>query len=200
MITAEQVVRLVKCRIGIEKDGREWLLEMMPKHAVCAEIGVFWGAFSRLILRITKPSELHLIDPWHYQPSLGDALYGGVSGSQQRMDTIHASVVRHLGKRANVRIHRATSLIAVSQFPDNYFDWLYVDGDHSYGGATADLVEYRRKLKPGGLIAGDDYARNPKGWMRDSVTRAVDDILANGMYECIELYPQTHQFVLRRPI
>jgi hypothetical protein len=44
---------------------RRWrLLEQMPKGAVCAEIGVFNGDFSRHILRVTKPRELHLIDGW----------------------------------------------------------------------------------------------------------------------------------------
>jgi hypothetical protein len=200
MIQAANIVHMVKRYVGMEKDGREWLLEMMPKHSVCAEIGVFWGEFSRLILKKVEPKLLHLIDPWQYQPdpSLTKALYGGVSGSQKRMDEIHHSVVRHLGRRENVVIHRAPSLIAVNQFPDNYFDFIYVDGDHSYEGATADLEQYRSKVKPGGFLAGDDYARNPNGWMKDSVTRAVDDIIAYGLYEEVELCPQTHQFILRK--
>jgi hypothetical protein len=201
MIQAANVLHMIKRYVGIEKDGREWLLEMMPKHSVCAEIGVFWGMFSRLILKIVEPKILHLIDPWLYQPdpSLAQALYGGVSGSQKRMDQIHDNVVRHLGHRKNVTIHRVPSLTAVNQFSDNSFDWIYVDGDHSYEGATADLERYRSKVKPGGFVAGDDYARNPNGWMQDSVTRAVDDIIARGLYEEVELCQQTHQFILRKP-
>jgi len=159
---------------------------------------VFWGVFSRLILKMVEPKMLHLIDPWHYQPdpSLAKACHGGVSGSQERMDEIHDYVVRHFGYRKNVMIHRTTSSIAVNQFPSDYFDWIYVDGDHSYEGATADLEQYRSKVKPGGFVAGDDYARGPK-FFKDGVTRAVNDIIARGVYEVVELYPLKHQFILR---
>ena len=30
--------------------------------------------------------------------------------------------------------------------------------------------------------------------MKDSLTRAVDDIIARGLYEKVELSPETHQF------
>ena len=50
-----------------EKDDREWLLKRLPKRSVCAEIGVYEGRFSELILRIARPRKLHLIDPWKYE-------------------------------------------------------------------------------------------------------------------------------------
>lgn len=206
MIQPANVVHVIKRYVGMEKDGRAWLLEMMPKHSVCAEIGVFWGVFSRLILKMVEPKMLHLIDPWRYQPDPSFA--GGISGSQKRMDEIHDNVVRHLGHRKNVTIHRTPSSIAVNQFPDDYFDWIYVDGDQSYEGVTADLEQYRSKVKSGGFVAGDDYAWNPKirlsekahGWEggKGSVTRAVDDIIARGLYEVVELCLQRQQFVFRK--
>lgn len=201
MIQPANVVHMIKRYVGMEKDGREWLLEMMPRHSVCAEIGVFWGMFSRLILKTVQPEMLHLIDPWQYQPeaTLARACHGGVSGSQQRMDEIHDNVVRHLGHRKDVTIHRTSSSLAVSQFPDDYFDWIYVDGDHFYEGVTADLEQYRSKVKPGGFVAGDDYGRAPNvAFFRDDVTRAVNDVLARGLYEVVKLCPETRQFVFRK--
>ena len=43
---------------------RSDFLSRLPKDAVCAEIGVFRGEFSRQILEIKAPRELHLIDGW----------------------------------------------------------------------------------------------------------------------------------------
>jgi len=52
---------------------------------------------------------------------------------------------------------------AADHFPNSFFDYVYIDGDHSYEGVTRDLASYFPKIKIGGLILGDDY-----GWGRVS--------------------------------
>ncbi|HZW81129.1 MAG TPA: class I SAM-dependent methyltransferase [Candidatus Deferrimicrobiaceae bacterium] len=181
-----------------EKDGREWLLRSLPKHAVCAEIGVYWGRFSELILRIARPRKLHLIDPWKYEadPVYDRSLYGGSLGQNQaRMDAIYESVVKCF-KSKRVEIHRAGSVACSSQFPDNYFDWIYIDGNHQYEFVKQDLEVYFPKVKSGGFVAGDDYGRDPNNWTRDGVTRAVDEAINNGLYEKIVI--DKNQFLLKK--
>ena len=51
---------------------RSRLLSHMPKNGIAAEIGVWEGKFSRKILLATEPRELHLIDPWLYQPEFAN--------------------------------------------------------------------------------------------------------------------------------
>ena len=192
------MLQLIRRRLGLEKDGRDWVLEMMPRNAVCAEIGVLWGVFSRRILKITKPNALHLIDPWVYRADLASQNYGtGSKNTPESMEKICDHVKRRLGTRPNVRIHRLPSLEAVELFPDNYFDWIYLDGDHRYEMARADLERYHAKVKPGGLVAGDDYAQPKRNWTQDGVTRAVDDILTTDLYERVIISPADHQFILR---
>lgn len=155
--------------------NRNELLARLPENAVCAEIGVWKGNFSAQILEQTKPRELHLVDPWRFDPSFPVRWYGGGSAkSQTDMDAIHNSVVSRFAARAEVRIHRARSADAVHEFDDNLFDWIYVDGDHSYDAVLDDLRSWRRKLKPRGLLAGDDL------WWKDesgdlSVRRALNE-------------------------
>ena len=36
-------------------------------------------------------------------------------------------------------MHRSTSAEAALTFDDEYFDWVYIDGDHSYEAVLADL-------------------------------------------------------------
>lgn len=59
--------------------------------------------------------------------------------------------------RGTVHIMRVTSDNAVSEFPDNFFDFVYIDGDHSYDQVRKDLRNYYTKVKPGGFFCGDDY-------------------------------------------
>jgi hypothetical protein len=51
------------------------------------------------------------------------------------------------------------------------------------------------KLKPHGLVAGDDYGT--PGWWQDGVTKAVDEVVASGQLE--KLIIENHQFLLGKP-
>ena len=46
---------------------------------------------------------------------------------------------------------------AVSLFTDDYFDYIFVDGDHSYEATYKDCMNYYSKLRTGGLFMGHDY-------------------------------------------
>jgi Methyltransferase domain len=198
MITVNNLVHVMKRSIGLEKDGREWLLEMMPKHAVCAEIGVYRGAFSYYILKVTKPKLLHLIDPWEAYTDPGlPPKYARENPEQKQMDEIYERVCERYNS-PQVQIHRAGSEDITQQFPDNYFDWIYLDGDHRYEGVLGDLKAFHAKVKSGGIVAGDDYARPKSNWSQDGVTRALDEILTTDLYEPIKVDAASHQFILRR--
>lgn len=181
-----------------EKDDREWLLKRLPKRAVCAEIGVYQGRFSELILRIARPRKLHLIDPWKYEtdPSYDGNFMGGLKGqSQARMDAMYETVVK-VFKSKRVDVHRAASAACSSLFPDNYFDWIYIDGNHQYQFVKQDLKLYFPKVKSGGFVAGDDYDRGPNHWSKDGVKRAVDEFVDNGL--CQKIVIDKHQFLLKK--
>ncbi len=142
--------------------NRNFLLEMMPKNSVCAELGVNKGEFSQKILDYVQPEKLHLIDPWHIKPH--NECYEGVCekfGQQV--------------KSGQVEIHKSKSQLCYDQFPDDYFDWIYVDGSHSYKSVKRDLDLYYSKIKMYGFITGDDYrfVEKRKG-LRDAVAEIAE--------------------------
>jgi hypothetical protein len=153
-----------------------WLT--IPKDAICAEIGVWRGGFSEQIMRTGRIKELHLIDPWMFRPEFPRRLYGGVSGQDQaNMDAIAESVRQKFLASPNIQIHRGPSLDFVESFPDGHFDWIYIDGDHSYQSALDDLTSWYRKVKAGHLICVDDYHwRDETG--KKSVKAAIDRFLS----------------------
>jgi hypothetical protein len=182
-----------------DRDCRDCILNRIPEHSVCAEIGVYKGDFSELILEC-EPKKLHLVDPWKFEPdpAYKSSWYGGsVGGSQAKMDTIHKSVLGRFRSAIGsglVEVHRNTSAGSCSQFPDNYFDWIYIDGNHRYEFVKLDLEMFLPKVKHHGLVAGDDYGS--AGWWQDGVTKAVDEAIASGQFEKVLI--ESHQFLLRK--
>jgi hypothetical protein len=139
----------------LRDEVRQKVLRMMPKGGVAAEIGVWKGLFSATILEETEPAELHLIDPWLYQPEHGNTMFGR-SKNADLMEKMFEEVSTRFAADARVRIHRKMSEEALTGFPDNHFDWVYIDGNHNEPFVTRDLEMSRAKVKPGGTIAGDD--------------------------------------------
>jgi len=194
------VLREFLSRARSSDDKREFLLGRLPKRSVGAEIGVWKGEFSSRMLKVVRPTKLHLIDPWQYEPSFQGPWYGGGKSSQIEMDRIFESVRARFAKEAakgQITIHRAPSQLAAQYFADGYFDWIYIDGNHQYEFVTADLKSFAAKVRPGGLVCGDDYDRPAASWHKDGVTRAVDQFLRTHEYELEEV--REHQFIIRKP-
>jgi hypothetical protein len=136
---------------------RRCFLRQMPKRCVVAEIGVWTGDFSALIDKITKPQELHLIDPWRFSPEFPERFYGGRrASSQEDMTAIQNAVRERFKENQHIAVHAMPSLEGAAAFPDGYFDWVYIDGDHSYEAVLNDLKAWAPKVKKGGFVTGDD--------------------------------------------
>ncbi len=140
-------------------ENRRLLLELMPKGAVCAEIGVWDGGFSEEILRITEPKTLHLIDPWLFQPEFSNSAFGR-EARRDTMDQQYRGVARKFKGDKRVVIHRAMSDAALTTFADGLLDWVYIDGNHNYEVVLNDLQMCLSKVKPDGIISGDDLLWN----------------------------------------
>ena len=105
-----------------------------------------------------KPNKLHLIDPWKFIPDYTWEWYGGTRAkSQHDMNTIFNMVCNRFSNDSKIEIHRLFASEASTLFEDEYFDWVYIDGDHLYDFVLADLNNYFPKVKKGGLIIGDDF-------------------------------------------
>ncbi len=135
---------------------RERLLAQMPKGAKVAEIGVWEGGFSRRILEICQPAELHLIDPWQYMPEFGNTGFGRKK-NEFLMEEKYKAVVDAFRADPRVIIHRATSAEALARMADGSLDWVYIDGNHNEPFVGEDIALCLRKVKACGIITGDDF-------------------------------------------
>ncbi|KTA83618.1 hypothetical protein VO69_04220 [Aeromonas salmonicida] len=152
------------------------LLALLPKHGVVAELGVAAGDFSRQICEICQPSKLHLVDIWGSE-RYGEALYLSVNSHFQQQQ-----------QRGEVIIHRKPSLEALESFPDETFDWVYIDTTHSYELTRDELRACARKVKSTGIIAGHDYIQgNWRSQYRYGVIEAVHEFCVEYNYRVLYL-------------
>ncbi len=117
------------------------------------EIGVQEGIFSKILRSTWKGEELYLIDRWKYESDYKDI----ANIPDEKQKEYYLSVVSKFADDRSVNIIRKDSVAAAKQFPDEYFDWIYLDADHSLKGCGNDLNAWYQKLKPGGIFAGHDY-------------------------------------------
>jgi len=113
------------------------------------EIGVQGGKFSKILCEANPEMEFYGIDPWLEYPEL--AIWGEQSGQDVGYEIAKATVP------SNCTLIRKKSMDALSDFPDNYFDFVYVDGNHEFIYATMDIHFWLQKVREGGIIAGHDY-------------------------------------------
>lgn len=111
------------------------------------ELGVAAGSFSKRMMESGKFRR-----------------FWGVDSYSDGHDTAqYKQALKRVGLRKNYHLLRMTFDEAVDLFPDAFFDFIYVDGyAHSgeEGGRT--MLNWYAKLKPGGILAGDDY--DPWRW------------------------------------
>jgi hypothetical protein len=159
---------------AVRPSAREALLQILPKESVGAEIGVWRGDFSERILKTVRPRELHLIDPWAFQPQYPNRWYGGqLAAGQAEMDAVYKEVCSRFAGNPVIKIHRRFSRELQEIFPQKSLDWIYIDGDHSKDAVKLDVYLALDVVKPGGLISGDDYH-----WRDSNGSYPVKDAIA----------------------
>lgn len=161
--------RFIELAITMPQDDVDDLLGLLQQylqrngsHPVCiVEIGTWTGKSSIAMADLVSRSggEVHCIDPWS-DPSQERTpfvmqLCTQMGGDDFLYDCFVANVGDRLGK--TIIPHRDLSEIVAKSW-DKQIDFLFIDGDHRYEEVKKDIQLWRPHMKPGGLIAGHDFA------------------------------------------
>jgi hypothetical protein len=170
---------VANCRV---LPSRELLLGSIPSGGIGAEVGVAFGDFTRLILDINRPEQLHLIDAWEterYRRGLAK-IKTDLAGEME------------MGK---VFIHQGYSTDKLEEFDDGFFDWLYIDTNHSYETTARELEIGARKTRLGGRLLGHDFCTgNPVKPVLYGVIQACNEFCVERgwQYEYLTLESDGH--------
>jgi predicted O-methyltransferase YrrM len=133
---------------------REDLYKLVSRGGRIAELGVDNGYNAAALLWICQPSELCLIDGWIAFPEFGKDF------DADEQQAKYEFVCRSATERC--RVIRARTHEAVTRFPDEYFDFVYIDASHRYEDVRQDIEDWWPKVKTGGMLAGHDYLNQVK--------------------------------------
>lgn len=117
---------------------------------VGAEVGVMRGKFSEIICQENPQLKLYAIDPWIKYDGYHDFT------ETEQFSKFYHDAVKILSKY-NCKIIRKLSMDAVKDFKDESLDFVYIDANHSLKYVVEDLVEWNKKVRKGGIIAGHDF-------------------------------------------
>lgn len=147
---------------------RRDLCQLFPsvEDAVCAELGVAEGLFSRDMLQ-WGIKKLYSVDLWESRPDRT----GDVASPQEWHNANYNNVLKLLkpfGERSEILRGPTT---AMAQYVDDFScDLVYIDADHSYQGVKNDIHSWWMKVKEGGIMAFHDYQMTHYG-----VNQAVNE-------------------------
>ena len=117
----------------------------------CVEIGSYSGEGTVVLADHFK--EVLAVDPWEngYDPN-------DVASHQCPMEDVFNAFTERTKIKGNINFSRGKSLDALEFVADGSLDLVYVDGDHRYEGALADIKGWLPKIRKGGCMTGHDFS------------------------------------------
>jgi len=146
------------------------VVKIFPNDAKFLEIGAWQGKSSSYmaveIINSKKNISFYCVDTWDGGSEM--AHYNIVkSGKLYETFTSNISSVKDY-----IIPIKLPSVSAANTFPDNYFDFIFIDGDHTYESVVNDLHAWYPKLKKNGIFAGHDYG------VKIGVAKAVNEFIS----------------------
>lgn len=197
---SKKLVRLMKEAGEIKDDllvdakvaaNRESVLERLPKGMIAAEIGVAYGAFSEKILDTMRPRKFFAIDMFDESVT---GFWGNDAFSKANMTHLewYRTKFKEEIDQGILETRKGFSCECLSQFPENYFDYIYLDAGHDYDNVKRDVQEIRRVIKPKGIIQFNDYIffdymGNEFYGVMPVVNQLVNETNSKVLYYCLSL-------------
>lgn len=144
-----------------------------------AELGVLRGDTFIYLLRRHPDLSMVGVDTWAPDWSQEDTrAEGGRTYAEHPLEGYYNALratISANGWSPRATLMRATTVAAARRVRNASLDFVFIDADHTYEGASADIDGWQRKVRPGGMLLGHDH--NPERF--PGVVRAVSERFDN---------------------
>ena len=162
---------------------RNLITEVKPK--IIIEVGVWKGASTIHMLKICRElgldTKIYCIDTW-----LGAIEFYTRQNSDRNLNLKHGYPQIYYQFISNIINEGFINSVIPIPLPSNVAwqlvpdaDLIYIDGSHEYEDVKNDIVTYKKKLKQGGVIFGDDYGNDEFPGVKQAVLELTKPIIIN---------------------
>ena len=118
------------------------------------EVGCYRGVSSEVFL-YHKPAKMDFVDVWgkhkDYKDTnwIGKIEWGKIKNQfEERIKPFHETT--------DITVYHNFSHVVAQDIPDNTYDFIYIDGEHTYKAMKQDIESWYPKLGKGGYFCGHD--------------------------------------------
>jgi len=158
-----------------DQAGTEGLLDLIKElgdnsEKTMIEIGSFVGESTVLFAQSFK--KVIAVDPFleGYDPK-------DPTSYLFEFKNVYETYLGRTSPYSNIQTITMTSDDAVNILNEDMFDFVYIDGLHTYDGVKTDITNYLPLVKEGGVIGGHDYTDDTVHKHLEGVKRAVIEML-----------------------
>ncbi|OGH16344.1 MAG: hypothetical protein A3C30_03125 [Candidatus Levybacteria bacterium RIFCSPHIGHO2_02_FULL_40_18] len=146
-----------------------------------AELGIYKGDnFAEMIAH--QPTLAVAVDAWK-DSGVHPRKYDDYT--QKEFDEQYEIFIKRIKKFPFVQVVRDYTVQSAKLFPDEYFDFVYIDADHSTEACYKDMISWYPKVKTGKFLVGHDFRRG------FGVIDAVNRFMKEHYLEMIFMPPST---------
>jgi predicted O-methyltransferase YrrM len=131
------------------------------------EIGSYAGESTKIFANHFR--EVITIDPYLNDYDLND-----ITCYHMDLNKVYELFIENTKNYENIRLIKKTSDEAINDLEGQFFDFIYIDGIHTYEQVSKDIDNYKPLIKSGGFIGGHDYHSVWEG-----VVNSVNEKLGN---------------------
>lgn len=162
--------------------SREKVLALLPRGGKVAEIGVAFGEFSEKILKIMQPDIFYAIDVFKYKGFWGRNIFEEENISHYDW---YARKFKDLIEREKMKLAKGLSWDVMGGYPDNYFDYIYLDAAHDYESVKRDIEQIVRKIRKNGIVQFNDYTFSENFGVIPAVKEMINQTQSRLLYYCL---------------